>query len=120
MINSHDWGRQIQMSFYSGPTPYIPESGKEPSKTWTFIGWNPIQSGDAFNNASKVTAHTNSGTEIYVKCIPMHWPLDNEPWQCTFESWLTLEGNTVSTCGACGVHAHVPIAAVLQAPRRRS
>lgn len=95
IINSHDWGRQIQMSFYSGPVPYIPESGKQPSKTWTFIGWNPIQSGDAFNNPSKVTAHTNNGTELYVKCIPMHWPLDNEPGECTFESWLTLEDNTV-------------------------
>lgn len=95
MINSHDWGRQIQMSFYSGPAPYYPESGKEPAKSWIFIGWNPIQSGDAFNNPSRVTAHTNSGTELYVKCIPMHWPLENEPGQCTFESWLTLDGNTV-------------------------
>lgn len=95
MINSHDWGRQIQMSFYSGPVPYIPESGKEPAKNWRFIGWNPIQSGDAFGNPSQVIAHTNDGTEMYVKCIPMHWPLDNEPGQCTFESWLTLEGNTV-------------------------
>ncbi|MBX3175952.1 MAG: hypothetical protein KF886_01185 [Candidatus Hydrogenedentes bacterium] len=95
MINSHDWGRQIQMSFYSGPVPYIPPSGKQPAKNWTFIGWNPIQSGDAFDNPSKVIAHTNSGTELYVKCIPMHWPLDNEPGECTFETWLTLEGNTV-------------------------
>lgn len=95
MINSHDWGRQIQMSFYSGPVPYVPANGKQPAKNWTFIGWNPIQSGDAYNNPSKVLAHTNSGTELYVKCIPMHWPLDNEPGECTFESWLTLEGNTV-------------------------
>lgn len=95
MINSHDWGRQIQMSFYSGPVPYIPESGKKPAETWKFIGWNPIQSGDAFGNPSKVLAHTNNGTEMYVKCTPMHWPLDNEPGQCTFESWLTLEDNTV-------------------------
>ena len=95
IINSHDWGRQIQMSFYSGPVPYVPESGKQPSKTWTFIGWNPIQSGDAYNNPSKVLEHTNDGTALYVKCIPMHWPLDNEPGECTFESWLTLEGNTV-------------------------
>lgn len=95
IINSHDWGRQIQMSFYSGPVPYVPENGKQPAKNWTFIGWNPIQSGDAYSNPSKVLAHTNSGTELYVKCIPMHWPLNNEPGECTFESWLTLEGNTV-------------------------
>lgn len=95
IINSHDWGRQIQMSFYSGPVPYVPVSGKQPSKTWTFIGWNPIQSGDAYGNPSKVLEHTNDGTAMYVKCIPMHWPLDDEPGECTFESWLTLEGNTV-------------------------
>jgi hypothetical protein len=95
MINSHDWGRQIQMSFYSGPVPYLPESGKEPAESWTFIGWNPIQSGDAFGNASRVLAHTNDGTEMYIKCVPMHWPLDNEPGQCTFESWYRLENNTV-------------------------
>ena len=94
MINSHDWGRQIQMSFYSGPVPYEPK-GKKPHDAWTFIGWNPIQSGDTFNNPARVIAHNNSGTELYVKCIPMHWPLDNEPGRCTFESWLTLEGNTV-------------------------
>jgi len=95
MINSHDWGRQIQMSFYSGPVPYVPESGKQPSETWKFIGWNPIQSGDAYDHPSKVLAYTNNGTEMYVKCIPMHWPLNNEPGECTFESWLTLDGNTV-------------------------
>ena len=95
IVNSHDWGRQIQMSFYSGPVPYVPENGKQPAKNWTFIGWNPIQSGDAYDNPSKVTAHTNNGTELYVKCIPMHWPLNNEPGECIFESWLTLEGNTV-------------------------
>jgi len=45
MINSHDWGRQIQMSFYSGPQPFTP-NGKQPSKTWAYLGWNSIQSGD--------------------------------------------------------------------------
>jgi hypothetical protein len=96
MVNSHDWGRQIQMSFYSGPAPYYPKSGKKPAESWTFIGWNPIQAGDAFGNPSRVLDHRNNGKEMYVKCIPMHWPLDNEPGQCTFESWLTLVGNTVA------------------------
>ncbi len=95
IVNSHDWGRQIQMSFYSGPAPYYPDNGKKPSEHWTFIGWNPIQSGDTFNNPSKVIAHRNTGAEMYVKCIPMHWPLNNEPGECTFECWLTLEDNTV-------------------------
>jgi len=95
MINSHDWGRQIQMSFYSGPQPFTP-NGKQPSKTWAGLGWNPIQSGDYAGNRSVVTEHHNDGTSLYVKCIPMQWPLDNEPGECTFESWIGLHDNTVS------------------------
>ena len=33
MINSHDWGRQIQMSFYSGPVPFVPQ-GATASEHW--------------------------------------------------------------------------------------
>jgi len=44
IINNWDWGRQVQMSFYSGPVPFEPD-GKKAHKAWTFIGWNPIQSG---------------------------------------------------------------------------
>jgi len=44
IINSHDWGRQVQMSFYSGPTPFVP-NGKQPHSTWRFWGGtrsNPV------------------------------------------------------------------------------
>ena len=92
IINNHDWGRQIQMSFYSGPVPFTP-GGKQPSKTWAGLGWNPIQSGDCAGNRSRIIEHRNDGKSIYVKCVPMQWPLDNEPGECTFESWIRLEGN---------------------------
>ncbi|MCA9152501.1 MAG: hypothetical protein KDA92_24530 [Planctomycetales bacterium] len=94
IINSHDWGRQVQMSFYSGPTPFVP-NGKEPNATWRFLGWNPIQAGDCYGHGSRVVAHQNDGTTLYVKCVPMQWPLNNEPGECTFESWLSLKGPTV-------------------------
>lgn len=94
MINNHDWGRQIQMSFYGGPVPYSPE-GKSPHPVWKNLGWNPIQSGDWANNRSRVLAYNNSGQELYVKCIPMQWPLDNVPGECTFESWIRLDDHTV-------------------------
>ncbi len=94
IINNHDWGRQIQMSFYSGPVPFTP-GGKQPSKTWAGLGWNPIQSGDYAGNRSRIIEHRNDGKSIYVKCVPMQWPLDNEPGECTFESWIQLEGNVV-------------------------
>src|SRR5690606_31625311 len=94
IINNSDWGRQVQMSFYSGPNPFEPD-GKKPASFWTYIGWNPIQSGDVAGNRSKVLIHKNTGKTLYVKCIPMHWPLDNYPGECYFESWITLKDNTV-------------------------
>jgi len=94
MINNSDWGRQVQMSFYSGPNPFTP-NGKEPAPFWRGLGWNPIQSGDYAGKRSRVLVHENEGKQLYVKCVPMQWPLDNEPGECTFESWITLEGNTV-------------------------
>ncbi len=91
IINSADLGRQIQMSHYSGPWPY--EVGdKKPHKAWVGLGWNPIQTGDCYLNPSKVVEHRNDGREVYIKCIPMQWPLNNLPGECVFETWTTLEG----------------------------
>ena len=95
LINSNDWGRQVQMSFYAPPTPYQPE-GVEMAECWRFIGWNPIQSGDYYRNRSRVLEHRSDGNEIYVKCIPMHWPLNNCPGECTFEVWYRLDGYCVN------------------------
>ncbi|WP_260929434.1 hypothetical protein [Novosphingobium sp. 9] len=95
LINSFDLGRQVQMSYYSGPVPYRVPGHAGPRPRWEEIGWNPIQVGDDFGNASRILEHRNDGREIYVKCVPMHWPLDDVPGECTFESWLRLDGNTV-------------------------
>ena len=92
MINSHDWGRQIQMSFYSGPRPFIPE-GAEVAESWKGLGWNPIQSGDCYSFPSEILEHRNDGKSIYVRCIPKIWPLRNVPGECEFECWIQLEGN---------------------------
>jgi len=62
MINSHDWGRQIQMSFYSGPKPFEP-NGKKPNASWAQLGWNPIQSGDCYGNTSTLLEHRNDGKD---------------------------------------------------------
>jgi len=94
MINSHDWGRQVQMSFYSGPTPFIPE-GATVNDAWKGLGWNPIQAGDCYGNRSKVIEHKNDGKTIYVRCIPMQWPLKNVAGECEFECWFRLESNCV-------------------------
>ncbi len=91
LINSFDLGRQIQMSHYSGPWPFEVED-KKPRAHWAGLGWNPIQTGDDYLNPSKVIEHRHDGHELYIKCIPMQWPLDNVPGDCTFETWTTLDG----------------------------
>jgi len=94
IINSADLGRQIQMSHYSGPWPY--EVGEtKPHKAWAGWGWNPIQTGDCYMNASKVVEHRNDGKELYIKCIPMQWALNNVPGDCIFETWTRLEGPAI-------------------------
>lgn len=94
VINNHDWGRQIQMSFFGGPVPYE-EDGQKPKEHWEHIGWNPIQAGDDFGNGSKIVEFTKKETSLYLKCIPMQWPLNNLPGECTYESIIELKGSAV-------------------------
>lgn len=94
LINSHDWGRQVQMSFYGRPVPYE-QDGKKPHEVWRNLGWNPIQSGDCYGHRSKMLEYKADGNEIYVKCIPMQWPMDDCPGECTFEVWYRLAGKRV-------------------------
>lgn len=95
IINSWDWGRQVQLSFYSGPVPFHPE-GTEMGKNWTHTGWNPIQTGDCFFNRARVLEYKVEKDLLYVKCIPMQWALNNVPGECTFELWYRLDGKTVN------------------------
>ena len=94
VINNHDLGRQVQLSFYSGPVPFE-SNGQKPAAHWRHIGWNPIQSGDDFDNPSRILQHHNDGRRIHLVCQPMQWPLNNVPGDCTFESWLELDGPVV-------------------------
>ena len=93
VVNSYDCGRQIQMSFYSGPVPFG-VGDKQPKPHWSHIGWNPIQSGDDFRHGSPVIDFRQDENHLYLKCVPMQWPLDDVPGECTFECWITLAGNT--------------------------
>jgi len=97
MINSADWGRQIQLSFYSGPRPFIGPNGEQPTQRWASLGWNPIQSGDCGNNRSKVTQFAYEGDNaMRVRCVPMQWPhTKGVSGDCEFECLYTLEGNVL-------------------------
>jgi hypothetical protein len=94
LINNFDLGRQVQLSFFSGPVPFAAE-GQHPAKHWEHLGWNPIQAGDDFQHGSKVLQHRSDERSIYVKTQPLQWPLNQVPGDCTFESWLELDGPVV-------------------------
>lgn len=93
-VNNFDHGRQIQLSYFSGPVPFE-TADQKPSEHWRHLGWNPIQAGDDFHNGSEVIDHRNDGRGIYVKCLPLQWPLNRVPGECFFESWLELEGSVL-------------------------
>ncbi len=97
MINSVDWGRQIQLSFYSGPRPFIGPNGEKPTERWAGLGWNPIQSGDVGGNKANTTAfeYRDDRKSMYVRCVPMQWPHDGVPGDCEFECLYTLDGNVI-------------------------
>lgn len=94
VINNYDLGRQVQLSFYSGPVPFE-VNGQKPAEHWKHLGWNPIQSGDDFKNSTTVLAHENDGRKLHVQCRPLQWPLNKVEGECTFDSWLELDGPVV-------------------------
>ncbi len=94
MINSCDWGRQIQLSYYSGPHPFIGPNGEKPSTTWAGLGWNPIQSGDCGGYRSQVLSFKKISDDVYLlRARPMLWPHSGVPAECVFECRYQLIDN---------------------------
>lgn len=93
-INNFDLGRQVQMSFYSGPVPFRFE-GQSPAKHWEHLGWNPVQAGDDFRHGSRVLGYEHRCQTLRLTCRPMQWPLKNVPADCLFDSSLKLEGTVL-------------------------
>ncbi len=90
VVNIHDLGRWIGQSYYSGPKPF-----GEPHADWKDWPWNPVSAGDVYGNVGKLLEHRNDGKALYVKATPMQWALKKVPADCTFETWITLDGRTV-------------------------
>ncbi|MDB5239765.1 MAG: hypothetical protein JWP57_390, partial [Spirosoma sp.] len=94
MVNNNDLGRQVQTSIYNGPNPYS-INGKDPVADWWNLGWNPVQTGDYYNHPARIVSYQQSQNLLYVKTIPLIWPLFDEPADCVMEHWLELRNNTV-------------------------
>ncbi len=93
LINLHDHGRQVQQSYYAGQKVDRTAEGQSPN--WSPWPWNPIQAGDAFDNAPTVLASSNDGTTIYVKTLPLLWDMNDETAECHLETWINLDGSSV-------------------------
>lgn len=94
IINSFDWGRQIQLSYYSGPAPFIGPNGEQPSPSWAGLGWNPIQAGDCGGYGSRVLEFKKiDDATAFVRTRPMLWPNIGLLAECLFECDYRLTEN---------------------------
>jgi len=91
VVNIADEGRYIQQSYYAGKSLDRKADGQAPN--WSPWCWNPIQVGDAFRNRAQILDYKKTGNELYVKCIPMQWDMNNKPAEAEMEQWTTLNGN---------------------------
>jgi hypothetical protein len=97
LLNAHDFGRSVQGSFYSGPSPFDP-AGKcsEPGGWGRPWPWNPIGSGDVYLHAAPILNVTinadNTSAVIWTR--PLQWACDDVPCDCTFEQHVYLVGKS--------------------------
>ena len=71
VINCHDMGREVQLSFYSGPVPYDPAQCPQwMGSNWP---WNPIGAGDVFGNHGDILDLTSTATSVHLVTRPLQW-----------------------------------------------
>lgn len=91
VVNRHDEGREVQLSFYSGPDPYQADG-----QTCHWSGhswpWNPIGAGDAFGHHGTLLSMDPgaNSSQVTVTTRPLQWACDNIPCECTFVREITL------------------------------
>jgi len=95
VVNTFDLGREIQQSYYAGPSSFIP-AGATQHPSWSPWPWNPVQAGDAYGNKSTLISSSTSSTQLYVKSRPKQWALQNVDSECTMEEWITLSGSVAT------------------------
>ena len=93
IVNIADEGRYIQQSYYAGKTVDRRAGGQSPA--WSPWSWNPIQVGDYARHRAKILDYRKTGNELYIKCIPMQWDMNNRPAEAEMEQWTTLNGSVL-------------------------
>jgi hypothetical protein len=112
VVNAHDMGREIQLSFYGGPNPYNPndrcnsEYGTDidvddaaaresnthrlRAATWGTWPWNPIGAGDIAGNSGEILSIQNTSAQAIVTTVPLQWACVDVPCECEFSQNVTL------------------------------
>lgn len=93
IVNISDEGRYIQQSYYAGKGLNRQAEGQ--AKQWSPWPWNPIQVGDYNRHRAKILDFKKNGNQLYVKCTPMLWDMDNQPAEAEMEQWTTLKGSVL-------------------------
>eukprot|EP00039_Didymoeca_costata_P005862 m.85323 g.85323 ORF g.85323 m.85323 type:complete len:338 (+) comp13004_c0_seq4:143-1156(+) len=99
VINSHDMGREVQLSFYGGPNFYNPPTPKYPGGACDklFGGvpwpWNPIGAGDVDGNKGQILNITQSTTSHNYSILtrPLQWACHNVSCECEFGQTVSLD-----------------------------
>jgi hypothetical protein len=100
VVNCHDMGREIQLSYYAGPNPYSPPTPKYPNGACDHLfgpswPWNPIGAGDIDGNHGQVLSFNKSSTSWHIVTRPLQWACHNVSCECTFEQTGMLDGNGI-------------------------
>ena len=91
IVNNADLGRQIQYAYYAYPQPFQP-AGVQLHPSWQNIGWDPIQTGDVYNNPSEVTCWNQQGNKLIFRTYPKQWALNNYSGDCYVDTEAELLG----------------------------
>ena len=92
VVNCHDMGREIQLSFYAGPSFYNPDGKCDKLFMGQEWPWNPIGAGDVKGNHGTILSKTVHPNSIHLVTKPLQWACNNVPCECEFEQNITLGG----------------------------
>jgi hypothetical protein len=98
-INIHDFGREVQVSYYTGPQPYNPPGCNlpPPPNPYADFPYNPIGAGDEYGNAARILSIVTStdNTSAVVTSIPQQWACNNTPAEGVLVKTISLAGPAV-------------------------
>lgn len=93
LVNTHDYGRYIQQSYYAGQDKDRRDEGQHPG--WSPWPWNPIQAGDVYGSTGKLLSAEADGSALIVRSTPILWDMDERYPQAVMETRIGLNGNEV-------------------------